>query len=285
MNKILLTVALAALLFAACEKTAEKADNKPSNSSQPIHSLQDANGRVLGMVDYLGMGQPPEGDTAHLDFFQKATGFRPSKMVLFPSTNEALAALASSRVDIVNSMTEPTANYYAQQNPNFKMIPTPMAPKVSHAMAVRAPDTALLASINAAIQTLKENGTMAQLAERYLKGDSNVALTGTVDEISVKPDAKTLVMAVNGDHPPFDYVATNGKPDGYNVALTEAVAKLMGANIKFVQVNVGAYQSALQSGRVDILFLFAPNLQKAIKDIAASDVYAVDLPSAILVRK
>jgi ABC-type amino acid transport substrate-binding protein len=282
MNKILLTVALAALLFTACEKTAEKTDNKPSNT---INSLQDANGRVLGSLKFPGMEQPSEGDTTALNFIQNLFRFRPSKQVLFPTTNEALAALAAGRIDMVIGMTEATANYYTQQNPKFKMFLLPTAPKISHSMAVRASDTALLASINAALQTLKENGTMNQLAERYLKGDSSSALTGTVDEISVNPDAKTLTMAVNGDLPPFDYVAANGKPDGYNVALTEAVAKLLGANIKFVQINTETDVSALQSGRVDILFVVAANLPIVTKDMAATTAYAVDLPAAMLVRK
>ena len=62
-------------------------------------------------------------------------------------------------------------------------------------------------------------------------------------------------MVVGGDrsYPPYEFLDKDGKPTGYNVELTRAVARVMGLN---VEIRLGAWsemRQALQNGSVDLL--------------------------------
>lgn len=67
------------------------------------------------------------------------------------------------------------------------------------------------------------------------------------------PDARTIVVGGDRDYPPYEFIDANGKPSGYNVDLTRAIAEIMGMKVEF---RLGAWSemlSALKSGRVDVL--------------------------------
>ena len=62
-------------------------------------------------------------------------------------------------------------------------------------------------------------------------------------------------VVVGGDrsYPPYEFLDKDGKPTGYNVELTRAVARVMGLN---VEIRLGAWsemRQALQNGSVDLL--------------------------------
>uniref|UniRef100_A0A831XE68 histidine kinase n=1 Tax=Geobacter metallireducens TaxID=28232 RepID=A0A831XE68_GEOME len=64
---------------------------------------------------------------------------------------------------------------------------------------------------------------------------------------------RTIVVGGDRDYPPYEFIDQNGKPAGYNVELTRAIAEIMGMKVEF---RLGAWSemlSALKSGRVDVL--------------------------------
>lgn len=64
---------------------------------------------------------------------------------------------------------------------------------------------------------------------------------------------QTIVVGGDRDYPPYEFLDQNGKPAGYNVELTRAIAEVMGMTVEF---RLGAWSemfSALKSGRVDVL--------------------------------
>lgn len=63
------------------------------------------------------------------------------------------------------------------------------------------------------------------------------------------------VVVVGGDrsYPPYEFLDKDGKPTGYNVDLTRAVARVMGLN---VEIRLGAWaelHNDLRSGKIDVL--------------------------------
>ncbi len=71
------------------------------------------------------------------------------------------------------------------------------------------------------------------------------------------PDAvdrhRTIIVGGDRDYPPYEFIDADGKPAGYNVELTRAIAGIMGMKVEF---RLGAWSemlSALKSGRVDVL--------------------------------
>ncbi|MDX2494015.1 MAG: transporter substrate-binding domain-containing protein [Desulfuromusa sp.] len=73
-----------------------------------------------------------------------------------------------------------------------------------------------------------------------------------VAEEQVRPD---LPVRVGGDYnyPPYEYLDRDGLPTGYNVELSQAVARVMGMEINIQLGSWGEMRQALERGDVDIL--------------------------------
>ncbi|WP_300366747.1 basic amino acid ABC transporter substrate-binding protein [Brachyspira sp.] len=83
----------------------------------------------------------------------------------FNTTSETILALKSQKVDAIVLDYEPAKNYVAQ-NPELKLVETDAAVE-EYSIAMRKEDTELLAQINDALKTLKENGTYDTLKIKY----------------------------------------------------------------------------------------------------------------------
>ena len=83
----------------------------------------------------------------------------------FNATSETVIALKAQKVDAVILDYEPAKNY-AAQNPELKLVETDSATE-EYAIAMRKDDNELLAKVNEALQTLKDNGTYDALLEKY----------------------------------------------------------------------------------------------------------------------
>lgn len=102
------------------------------------------------------------------------------------------------------------------------------------------------------IQTLREDGTLDDLIDTYI---TNISTSGS--ESNLQGDKENAyVVGVTGDLPPLDYVAADGVPAGFNVALMNAISDKMGAAFTFVQVEADARLSALSSGKIDVIFWY-----------------------------
>jgi polar amino acid transport system substrate-binding protein len=65
-------------------------------------------------------------------------------------------------------------------------------------------------------------------------------------------DAPVLVGG-NRAYPPYEFIDSDGKPAGYNVDLTRAIADVMGMKVEFRFDAWSKLRSSLTSGRIDIL--------------------------------
>ena len=94
-------------------------------------------------------------------------------------------------------------------------------------------------------------------------------------ELPTFADAQTLKLGVVGLEPPMDYTAANGKPAGFNTALSSALATKIKANIVLVPVAIDSCLAALSSGKIDALFLISNTVEplKEDKSFAFTDAY------------
>ena len=81
----------------------------------------------------------------------------------------AVAALLNGQVDCVVIDNEPAKNYVAA-NEGLKILDTAYADE-DYAAAIAKEDTELFEQVNAAIQELKEDGTIASIIEKYIPSD------------------------------------------------------------------------------------------------------------------
>jgi polar amino acid transport system substrate-binding protein len=176
-----------------------------------------------------------------------------NRYVFYDTMTDMLMAL--QRGDIVVLETDQnTVRYIASRNDGIVDRPPYLNPNnLLFCMLLREEDAELRDRLSAAIAEMKEDGTLEQLRQRYVED----VITG-VDPDAVEPEifpgAPTIRVAVTGDRPPMDYVSAGGEPLGFNTALIAEIAKRLGINVEFVNVNCAARGIALATGVCDIVF-------------------------------
>ena len=72
---------------------------------------------------------------------------------------------------------------------------------------------------------------------------------------ALTPVDSNRIYIVGGDYyyPPYEFLDSEGKPAGYNVELTQAIAEVMGLNIEIRLGNWREMRTALETGEVDVL--------------------------------
>jgi polar amino acid transport system substrate-binding protein len=75
--------------------------------------------------------------------------------------------------------------------------------------------------------------------------------------------AKTIIVGGDRDYPPYEFLDSNGKPTGYNVELTRAIAEVMGLQVEFRLGGWSEQLRDLKEGRIDLLQGFSWSEQRA----------------------
>ena len=73
--------------------------------------------------------------------------------------------------------------------------------------------------------------------------------------VAEEPVRQDLPVRIGGDYnyPPYEYLDSDGLPTGYNVELTQAIARVMGMEINIQLGSWGDMRQALDHGDVDVL--------------------------------
>lgn len=82
-----------------------------------------------------------------------------------------------------------------------------------------------------------------------------------------------LVVGIQGDNPPWGFVTSAGKQDGFDADMGALFAKELGVEVEFVPLEVNNRIPALTSGRVDVLFATMAMLPDRAKAIQFSKPY------------
>lgn len=82
-----------------------------------------------------------------------------------------------------------------------------------------------------------------------------------------------LIVGIQGDNPPWGFVTSAGKQDGFDAEMGTLFAKELGVEVEFVPLEVNNRIPALTSGRVDVLFATMAMLPDRAKAIQFSKPY------------
>lgn len=173
----------------------------------------------------------------------------------FDSMNSLLMALQSDKIDEA-SLPEPSAEYIANNNPEFQVCCALRGKPVKIAMGFRDDPAGrrLCAMVNQALRAMNEDRRLGIIIEQYIN-QAGKAQPGA--EVFTKYDgAETVTVAVTGDLPPLDMTAADGKPIGFNTAVLAELGRRMRVNIELLNVETGARTSALMSGRANAVFWY-----------------------------
>ncbi len=101
-------------------------------------------------------------------------------------------------------------------------------------------------------------------------GLSNVrpAQAATLEEIKQKG---TITFGIVTDQPPFSYINADGKNEGYDIDITQMMAKELGVNVAYVPITSANRIPQLMTGKVDMLICVMgvyPDRAKVVQYVA-----------------
>lgn len=85
-----------------------------------------------------------------------------------------------------------------------------------------------------------------------------------------------LVVGIQGDNPPWGFVNSSGKQEGFDADIAELFGKELGVSVEFVALAVANRIPALTTGRVDILFATMAMLPERAKVVQFSKPYVAN---------
>ncbi|MCH5272903.1 MAG: transporter substrate-binding domain-containing protein [Lachnospiraceae bacterium] len=227
---------------------------KPSAKGQGLSHTGDLNGKVLAGVTAARM---PEENAKVL--FETILGIKLSGYHAVKDLPELLYELKSGRADAI-CCPDVTAEYLLRTEEGLERLDAPKdtaggvegGGRLEFAMALRKGEEALCAEINAAITEMKEDSMLKALAVAYVEADEPLDLYETREGFG-----KTkLYVGVTGTVPPLDRYDANGRPCGFSIAFLEELARRTGYRFVTVPITVEESFTALESGRVDMLFCY-----------------------------
>lgn len=97
-----------------------------------------------------------------------------------------------------------------------------------------------------------------------------ISLTSGCD--STTNDTDALKVGVCADYPPFEFIV-NGKLQGFDIELAEAISKELNKKIKFYDMNFDSIIISLQSGKIDLAISSINETPERKNNIDFSDPY------------
>lgn len=173
-------------------------------------------------------------------------------VTFYDSLTAMLMAMNAGRLDEI-SLPESTARYVMKNDTEYRILFTLRMPSAI-AFGFRKDSTALRDEFNAAINSMKSDGTLKALEGKYIGNGADFSSEAVGFENF--PDAGTIKVAVTGDMPPVDYVSESGSAAGYNTAVISEIGKRLKKNVEIISIESGARSSALTSGRADVIFWY-----------------------------
>ena len=223
----------------------------------PVHSLDDLEGVSIGVQ--IGT----TGDIYASDYEEYG-----STLARFTKGADAIQALKQGQIDCV-MIDEQPARAFVKRNSDLSILEEDFAVE-DYAICVAKENTELLDQINAAIATLKEEGTLDEIIANYI-GDTTKGQypyeSPEVDRVNGE-----LVMATNATFEPYEYV-DGGEIVGIDVDMAQAIADLLGMELVVQDMEFDSIISAVQTGQADIGVAGLTVTEDRLKNINFSDPY------------
>jgi polar amino acid transport system substrate-binding protein len=86
-----------------------------------------------------------------------------------------------------------------------------------------------------------------------------------------------IVVGIQGDNPPWGFVNSSGKQEGFDADISELFGKELGVPVEFVPLEVANRIPALTAGRVDVLFATMAMLPDRAKAVQFSKPYVANI--------
>jgi len=151
-------------------------------------------------------------------------------------------------------LPEMVGEYLVNASPAYSISAVSMSRPTYLAFGFLEKNAELRDTFNKVLKELKEDGTIEKLRLRYIENFRTSGLN--LIQIPKFDGAEKIKVALTGDLPPIDFVAPDGTPAGFNMALISEIGKRAKLNLDFADIEAGARSAALASGRADVILWY-----------------------------
>ena len=257
---LLLAVAMTGVMFAGCT----------SKKTITINSAEDLNGLQIG-VQAGTTGETWVGDNV-VD-----TEASKTKTLSYKSGMDAAIELSNGTIDAV-VLDELPAKAIIEQNKDLKILDFSLTSE-EYAIAVKKGNTELVDAINATITTMKDDGSYDELVKAFMPTDGEIKVPTPLELIG----EETIKMGTNAAFKPFEYVE-GADIVGFDITMSENVAKSMGQQLEIVNMEFGSLINALTAGTIDFAAAGMTATDERRKSVDFSQPY-YSASQVIIVRK
>jgi ABC-type amino acid transport substrate-binding protein len=229
MKKIISLLAIAALIFASCEKNSRK---------KTFASIADFEGAKVASL----------AGSIFADYVNKAIPNVEHKF--FNSTPDIVTALLAGKVDAA-ALDMPVAKYFVMQNPDIIIFPEAVdADRYGFAVPK---GSELGAKGNEVLQKLKEKGVIEELENIWFSADeSKKVLPKLTHKEDFDGSAGTIKYACDATTIPMSYMGSDGKPLGFDLDIINRIAYELNMSIEFTPMNFSELLPSLAAGKFDM---------------------------------
>ena len=223
----------------------------------------------------IGVQMSTTGDIYASDYEKEG-----STIERFSKGVDAVESLKQGKIDCVIIDSEP-AKAFVEKNEGLKILEEPFEIE-DYAMCIKKGNKELKDDVNAALKTLKDNGTIDKILANYI-GDNKDSYKYTSPE-GTKRDNGTFKMATNAHFPPYEFYGSDGKTvTGIDADIAQAVADILGKELEILDMEFDSIITAVDTGKADVGIAGMTVTEERLEQAEFSDSYAT-ATQVIIVR-
>lgn len=178
-------------------------------------------------------------------------------LLTYSSNMDKLFALASNKADYAICSSAQGIIYSKNNHNEYEYCDEPLY-TMGNAFALNKQNTELQQKISECIQTLKADGTLDSMEQKWVY-DSNY----TMDDVPAITDSSAPVLKVATDcaSEPFTFIS-NEKPAGFDIEVISRVAYMLGMRVEFNIMSFSSTIVSVISGKSDVAVNVTPTEER-----------------------
>ena len=245
-----------AIFLCGCEK-------ESSSKSSNVHPVRDGSDIATARVAVM------TGTTSEI-FIRN--NYPQAQMLLFDDINDTFLAVKTDKADY--AFTSYTTSILAVKKNRDLTVLHEEYIKDPAGIALNKKDTALLRQVNEVVLRFKNDGTLKEIIERWIRPDDLGLEYQPVAIPSVK-QGNPLRVGTTANREPMCFIL-NGKISGVDAELIERIAYELGRPVEYSDMKFSSLLAAIETGRVDLVISNYSITPERLKRVNFSESYYVN---------
>ncbi|MWV55036.1 ABC transporter permease subunit [Chlorobium phaeovibrioides] len=204
--------------------------------AQEIRSIEDARNARIGVMT------GSTGEELALQMFPEAD------IKSFDDVMDAVTAMMSDKLDAIVT-AYPTALQVTKKHTAFRVLEEPLRNE-NTCIALRKGNPALLTTLNGIIDSLHQDGTLADMRRRWFKNDLSPYEERTLE---VPTKGEVLKIGVTATREPMSFMDRDAEVSGFDGELARIIGRVLRRPVEFHNMKFMGLIPALQSAKIDLV--------------------------------